>query len=536
MRNLVSIALTYAVNALWLLPVLALAAEATTKLCRGLRASVLHRIWVACFTLALVFPALPFFASVHNGALGSRASVRWSDFQYTLEETLHRDSNRASEHISGSSQVSASLKDRTEKTNLPQFLAALPNWLVFLYLASVLFAILRVALGLWRTRSLVQGSIKAPVTGAWQRTWESCLTICGVKRVQLLISDKISSPATIHWPRAMVVFPAGLLEVETSQMTAAFCHELAHVRRRDFAFNLLCEVFGSLLFFHPALHWIRAKLRQTRELACDDLAAEWMCGGQAYARNLLRLAQRMQHSLEIRKQTYALGIFERNILEKRVMNLMEKKTLPSRARRLFLAVAGISMLAGSGILALSMGLTPLLAQASSQTGQAPAGWFIAGSKPQSYHTGVDQMAIREGQSSAYLQSIAPVTDGFGTLMQSINASKYAGKRVRLRAWVKSQDVKDLAGLWLRVDKGQSSVAFDNMQNRPIKGTQSWRPYDVVLNVPADATGISFGILLSGTGEVWMNHVTFEEVGNDVAITGKEPSRLPAAPVNLGFAQ
>ena len=536
MRNLVSIALAYAVNALWLLPVLVLAAEATSKICRGIRASVLHRIWVACFALALVFPALPFFASVHNSTLWSRAGIRWSDFQYTLEETLHHDSSRTSEHISDSSQASASLKDRTEKTSLPQLLAALPNWLVFLYLASVLFAILRVALGLWRTGSLVQGSIEAPVAGEWQRTWESCLTTCGRKRVQLLISDKVSSPATIHWPRAMVIFPAGLLEIETGQMTAAFCHELAHIRRKDFILNLFCELSGSLLFFHPALHWIRAKVRQTRELACDDLAAEWMCGGQAYARNLLRLAQRMQHSLEIRKQTYALGIFERNILEKRVMNLVEKKTQPSRARRLFLTVAGISMLAGSSILALTMGLTPLRAQASSQTDHAPAGWFMAGSKPQSYRTGVDQMAVREGQASAYLQSIAPVTDGFGTLMQSIAASKYAGKRVRLQAWVKSQDVKDWAGLWLRVDQGQTSVAFDNMQDRPIKGTQSWKPYDVVLNVPADATGISFGILLSGTGEVWMNHVTFEEVRNDVAISGKEPFHLPAAPVNLGFAQ
>src|SRR6185437_11040837 len=79
--------------------------------------------------------------------------------------------------------------------------------------------------------------------------------------------------------------------------------------------------------------------------------------------------------------------------------------------------SGISMLAGSSILALTMGLTPLRAQASSQTDHAPAGWFMAGSKPQSYRTGVDQMAVREGQASAYLQSIAPVTDGFGTLMQ-----------------------------------------------------------------------------------------------------------------------
>jgi beta-lactamase regulating signal transducer with metallopeptidase domain len=537
MRNLVSIAFAYAVNALWLLPVLVLAAEATTKLCRGLRASLLHRIWVTCFTLALVFPALPFFAPVHNGALRSRASVSWSDFQDTLNGALHRESTRASEHISDSSQASAPLKDPAKKTGLPQFLAALPNWLVVLYLASILFAILRVAFGLWRTRTLVQGSIKAPVTGEWQRTWESCLTTCGVKRVQLLISDKISSPATIHWPRALVIFPAGLLEVETSQMTAAFCHELAHVRRRDFEFNFLCEVFGSLLFFHPALHWIRAKLRQTRELACDDLAAEAMSGRQVYAQNLLRLAKKLQSVAGAQPQSYALGIFEGEMLEERIMNLMERKTLLSRARKWLAVIAGASLLLASGMVAASFGMTPLAAETSSRTDHAPAGWFKAGTKPQSYRTGVDHAVMYDGQPSAYLQSVEPVSNGFGTLMQSISATKYTGKRIRLRAWVKSQDVADWAGVWMRVDKGETmGVAFDNMENRPIKGTQSWKMCEVVLNVPDDATGISFGILLSGTGEVWLNQATFEEVGNSVAVTGSKPLHVSETPVNLSFTQ
>jgi len=45
-------------------------------------------------------------------------------------------------------------------------------------------------------------------------------------------------------------------------------------------------------------------------------------------------------------------------------------------------------------------------------------------------------------------------NGFGTLVQSIGATSYAGKRIRLRGWVKSQDVGDWANLWLRVDSGR----------------------------------------------------------------------------------
>jgi hypothetical protein len=79
------------------------------------------------------------------------------------------------------------------------------------------------------------------------------------------------------------------------------------------------------------------------------------------------------------------------------------------------------------------------------------------------------------------------------------------------------------------------VRFDNMQDRPIRGTQQWTMYDVVLEVPPDSTGISFGALLTGPGEVWLSGVKFNVVGQDVPVTSKVSARaLPDAPVNLGF--
>ena len=74
-----------------------------------------------------------------------------------------------------------------------------------------------------------------------------------------------------------------------------------------------------------------------------------------------------------------------------------------------------------------------------------------------------------------------------------------------------------------------------MQGRPIKGTVGWQSYEVVLDVPADATGIFFGVLLSGSGSMWLNNVKLEPVGSDVAVTGKalqRPQNLD--PVNLSF--
>lgn len=145
----------------------------------------------------------------------------------------------------------------------------------------------------------------------------------------------------------------------------------------------------------------------------------------------------------------------------------------------------------------------------------PHGWFIAGDKPTSYESGVDPQRTYRGRPSAYLKSRVSKVDGFGTLMQEFRAEHYLGERVRFSAFVKTEEAEDWAGLWMRVDNGSKQIAFDNMQSRPIKGTTDWKKYEVVLDVPQEATGIFFGILLSGSGTAWLNNANFEIVGSSV---------------------
>ena len=182
-----------------------------------------------------------------------------------------------------------------------------------------------------------------------------------------------------------------------------------------------------------------------------------------------------------------------------------------------------------GLAALAVGSLALYAE-------IPKGWFLAGSKPAEYESSVDSGNAYAGQPSAYLRSKkAQVPEGFGTLMQSFGADQYVGKRVRYSAFVKSENVERWAGLWMRVDgkSGQSPLAFDNMQDRPVKGTSTWRNYEVVLDVPAGATGIAFGILMDGPGTVWMNSAKIEEVPDSIPATDK--IKAPAkGPTNLGF--
>jgi hypothetical protein len=187
--------------------------------------------------------------------------------------------------------------------------------------------------------------------------------------------------------------------------------------------------------------------------------------------------------------------------------------------------------------ALTWGLGSIvLLAACSMTLQAqvPKGWFIAGSKPADYEAGIDASAAHDGHASAFLKAKKPAVEGFGTLMQDFRADHYQGKRVRFSASVKTEGVQGWAGLWMRADKGPQQLAFDNMQDRSIKGTTRWQRYDVVLDVPQDATGIFFGVLLTGPGAVWINSARFEMVGPDVPTTGLGAAPKPDEPVNLDF--
>ncbi len=146
------------------------------------------------------------------------------------------------------------------------------------------------------------------------------------------------------------------------------------------------------------------------------------------------------------------------------------------------------------------------------------GWFLAGSNPESYEIGLVKDAERNG-NVAFLKSKKAV-DGFGTIMQSFNPSSYLGKRVRLSGYIKSKDVTNWAGMWFRIDGPEKTkpLAFDNMQERPIKGTTEWKKYEIVLDAPENSVGFAFGLLQAGPGEVWLDDLNFEIVDKSVPLT------------------
>ena len=165
------------------------------------------------------------------------------------------------------------------------------------------------------------------------------------------------------------------------------------------------------------------------------------------------------------------------------------------------------------------------------------GWFLSGVAPQKYKIGRDFKEVHQGNASGYLKSIKETSDNdFGTMMQQFQANNWKGKRIKLSCFIQTKNVKGMAGLWMRIDSNDGdTLQFDNMSNRPIKGTTGWNYYTVVLDVPPAAGGIYFGVILQGSGEVWMDEFKLEEVDKKVPTTNLiATDSLPLEPVNLNF--
>jgi hypothetical protein len=147
------------------------------------------------------------------------------------------------------------------------------------------------------------------------------------------------------------------------------------------------------------------------------------------------------------------------------------------------------------------------------------GWRLVGNAADKYEIGV-VLDEERNEKVGYIKSMEEdLYNEFGSISQSIGVKKYLGKRLEFTAYLKTKEVEGWSGMWMRVDgKDREVLAFDNMQNRSITGTNGWAQHKVVLDVPRESTSISYGVLVAGTGVVWIDDVAFKEVDESVALT------------------
>lgn len=177
----------------------------------------------------------------------------------------------------------------------PAWRAALQAWmpaLVLAWSAGVGLMSLRLCLGLAWVGRLRRQAVAAPAI--WQARLDALALRMGLRRsgeIPLKLHAGLASPVTVGFWRPVILLPAALLSgMPVALLEALLAHELAHVRRWDYLVNLLQSVAEALLFFHPVVWWLSARMRAEREQVADALAAQALQDPQQLATALHALS------------------------------------------------------------------------------------------------------------------------------------------------------------------------------------------------------------------------------------------------------
>lgn len=171
--------------------------------------------------------------------------------------------------------------------------------------------------------------------------WRELADRLSPQPVSLLESRNPSLLLTWGFLRPKILLPSSAEAWSAERRAVVLAHELAHIRRGDWALQLAGETVRAIYWFNP-LAWIACgRLRRESEYACDD--AVLMAGIEAadYATHLLDVARQAVGSRLV--WTPGLAVANPSTLERRVSAMLSRtrnrEPLTGRARACAVAAA-----------------------------------------------------------------------------------------------------------------------------------------------------------------------------------------------------
>lgn len=175
-------------------------------------------------------------------------------------------------------------------------------------------------------------------------TSEMCMHLSIKKRVQIFISDKVTSPLTIGFLKPLILIPfACINQLSPAQLEAVILHELSHIKRADYLLQIFHLITEKILFFNPFIKIISRIIDEERETSCDNMVIQFRFEPEEYAGALLAIA-RVQPAINT-MALHAAGKKDQ-VLLKRIQKILQVKT----AGNYFLHIRQTAL--GLGVVAL----------------------------------------------------------------------------------------------------------------------------------------------------------------------------------------
>lgn len=181
------------------------------------------------------------------------------------------------------------------------------------------------------------------------------------RKIPIVLSSKITSPSVIGIFRPMILFPVGMLNgLSTLQVEAILAHEIKHIARHDYLFNLVQSFIEAVMYFNPVVWIVSSIIREERESHCDLAALQTGVSAMDYSKALLHF--QAQTNLRIALTG------SRPVLLRRIKRLFP--TSSNHPNMLYKFISALCLIMVLGVMLLGAGLPS--EEKTSATEGAPA--------------------------------------------------------------------------------------------------------------------------------------------------------------------
>jgi uncharacterized protein (TIGR03435 family) len=289
---------------------------------------------------------------------------------------------------------------------------------------------------------------------SWARSWwqiraavRAALPMTLLAGVPVLLSPGLREPGVFGIIRPVLLLPENISDrLSAAQLNTILAHEMCHIRRRDNLTAAVHMVVAAAFWFHPAVWWIKARLLDERERACDEAVLHSGNGAQLYAESILNVCK-----FYVESPMVCMSGVTGSDLKRRIVRIMSEQAARKLdlSRKVLLCVAAIVTVTAPVVFGL-VHITRVRAQAT--TDNKAQG--IADTWQGTLHAGRDLRTVvkiskaDDGGYKAVFYSIDQGGDGFTaskvtldgpTLKVTLPFGSYEGKL--------SPDGKTITGTW-----------------------------------------------------------------------------------------
>jgi beta-lactamase regulating signal transducer with metallopeptidase domain len=334
MRLSSQLLLTFLLNACWQIAIITAFAALGSRLLQNSSVRYRHCVWATALCLSFFVPGFTSWRMLLDGTPQTVSAVTF------VAESPTPLSQETAPGLSGPAFALPS------SFQLNQTIAFA---LLVIYFGFVLYSIFKLIQAWQTTRNIRHRAFEIEPNDSVTEVIQRCELEFGTRTgsVRVFRSNTLPVPVTTGLFRPIIILPESLLhEGNVDLLSSAIGHEFIHVARRDYLLNLLYELLFVPISFHPAAALLRRRVRETRELCCDELVAERIVSAEIYARSLVKLASPAP-PLRRLSVTTTVGIADADILEARIMSLLKKPNFHTRWKRSLLVVVSLLLLAPS---------------------------------------------------------------------------------------------------------------------------------------------------------------------------------------------